>query len=177
MSTSHPTTADLALESREHLTHFVLDRVATLVDELGFGWTPRPDAPDTYPALRRAFAISRETGEPLPVSNENSASVIFTNPEGNFAFRFLHDCSHVLHGLSFSLPDEFELAVLHLEDLQSAGFDPDTPEYKLLRADTLGQLIVNAVAKRFPFEQERFGITCLRDGFDRGILDELQRSR
>lgn len=177
MSTSHPTIADPVLESREHLTHFVLDRAAFLVDNLGCSWTAQADAPDTYPALRRAFAHSRVTGEPLPVSNENSDSVIFTNPDVNYAFRFWHDCSHVLQGLSFSLPDEFELAILHLEDLQNAGFDPDTAEYKLLRADTLGQVIVNAIAKRFPFEQERFGVTCLRDGFERGILDELQRSR
>ncbi|MFI8771886.1 hypothetical protein ACIGKQ_06965 [Gordonia sp. NPDC062954] len=105
----------------------------------------------------------------------NSASVILTSPDANFAWRFVHDIAHVERGLSFSLPDEYELALWHLSELERDGFSTDSFEYAFLKADTLGQVIINAVVRRFPADQELFDLECQLYGFEQGILREIRR--
>ena len=68
-------------------------------------------------------------------------AVILTSPDANFAWRFVHDVAHVERGLSFSLPDEYELALRQLSELERDGFAPDSLEYAFLKADTLGQAV------------------------------------
>lgn len=167
-------TEDIA-QARHNLTAWVMDTATDLARSEGFAWTPRAGAPSTYPDLCAAYARSKRSGGSLPVSSENSAAVILTSPDANFAWRFVHDCAHVRLGLSFSLTDEWELALWHLSELERAGFATDSVEYAFLRADTLGQVTINAVARRFPGDQERFDLECQRYGFDYGILREIRR--
>ncbi|GAC54472.1 hypothetical protein HGA01_18080 [Gordonia amicalis] len=162
-------------QARRSLTRWVCTTAKAIARECGFAWTPQPDAPSTYPDLCAAHARSVESGESLPVSSENSASVILTSPDANFAWRFVHDVTHVERGLSFSLPDEYELALWHLSELEREGFGPHSLEYAFLKADTLGQVIINAVARRFPADQELFDLECQRYGFEQGILREIRR--
>ncbi|MBX4170322.1 hypothetical protein K3M35_16930 [Rhodococcus sp. DMU2021] len=161
--------------AREALSCWVFTTATVKTQECGFGWTPRPDAPSTYMDLRAAYSHAKERGGSLPVSSENSLSVILTSPDANAAWRFVHDMAHVEHDLSFSLPDEYELALWHLSELERAGFRPHSLEYAFLKADTLGQVIINAVAKRFPDDQELFALECQRCGFEQGILREIHR--
>ena len=63
----------------------------------------------------------------------------------------------------------------HLSELERAGYSPDSLEYAFLKADTLGQVIVNATARRFPEDQARFALDCQQLGFERGILREIRR--
>lgn len=161
--------------ARKALTEWVMTTVTKFSDRLGFCWVAHPQAPSAYPDLCAAFAQSQRTGEPLPVSSENSAAVILTSPEANFAWRFVHDVSHVERGLSFSLADEYELAVWHLSELERAGFAPDSLEYAFLKADTLGQVTINAVTHRFPHNQEVFDLECQQLGFEIGVLREIRR--
>lgn len=102
-------------------------------------------------------------------------AVILTSPDANFAWRFVHDVAHVERGLSFSLPDEYELALRQLSELERDGFAPDSLEYAFLKADTLGQVIINAVTRRFPADQELFDLECQQFGFEQGILREIRR--
>ncbi|QGS27136.1 hypothetical protein FOB84_16680 [Gordonia bronchialis] len=162
-------------QARRRLTRWVFTAAATRVQECGFAWIPQPDAPSTYPDLCAAYVNSQETGDPLSVSSENSSTVILMSPEFNFAWQFVHDIAHVELGLSFSLPDEYELALRHLSELERAGFARDSLEYAFLKADTLGQVIINAVARRFPSDQELFDLECQRYGFEQGILREIRR--
>lgn len=141
----------------------------------GFGWLATAEAPSTYQQLRGAYAASQATGAPLPVSNLHCESSVFPRPEDNIAFRFWHDCSHVRLGLSFSLEDELELATWHLAQAEQAGFTPGSLGYRLLEADHVGQVLVQAVGGRFPFDQEAFVLTCAQFGLGIGVLAELRR--
>ncbi|MAU84010.1 MAG: hypothetical protein CME34_19500 [Gordonia sp.] len=170
----HVSTEEIAT-ARTSLTRWVDQVAAVTACTAGFGWVTTEDAPTTYPDLCAAYVHSQRTGEPLPVSSKNSASVILTSPGANFAWRFVHDTSHVHKKLSFSLRDEYELALCHLEELKRDGFSPDSLEYAFLKADTLGQVIINAVARRFPGDQELFDLECQRFGFEQGILREIRR--
>ncbi|RMB77652.1 hypothetical protein AYK61_15405 [Rhodococcus sp. SBT000017] len=161
--------------ARCNLTEWVFSSATSKASACGFNWTPRPDAPSTYPELRAAFSHSMESGDPLAVSSENSTSVILSSCDANFAWRFVHDVAHVERGLSFSLADEYELALWHLSELERDGFSPDGLEYAFLKADTLGQVTINAVAKRFPVDQELFDLECQQFGFEQGVLRELRR--
>lgn len=169
------TTAEIQA-ARQRLSAFVLDQEQHTRQRLGFAWHPTPNAPATYPDLKCAFAHSQDTGESLPVSSEHTAAVIFVSPEVNLAFRYLHDSAHVLLGLDFTLPDEYELALWHLHQLEAVGYRRGDVEWEFLRADTLGQVLINAIGHRFPTDQQRFDLDCALKGFDHGVLAELRRT-
>lgn len=161
--------------ARVAVAKFVRLQAQETAAAVGFGWVATAEAPSTYQQLRGAFAASQATGVPLPVSNLHCESSVFPNPEDNIAFRFWHDCSHVRLGLSFSLEDELELATWHLAQAEQAGFTPGSLGYRLLEADHVGQVLVQAVGGRFPFDQEAFVLTCAQFGLGIGVLAELRR--
>lgn len=174
MSTPYRT-APGPLGARINLSRFVRDQAERAADELGFHWAGVAEAPSTYQQLRGAFEHSKRTGEPLAVSNLYCDDTVFMEPRDNVAFRFWHDTSHCRLGLSFSLPDEWELTLWHLAQLEEAGLGPETTEYELLRMDLLRQVILLGIAQRFPFNQGEFTRTCGELGLDAGILHELRR--
>ena len=161
----------------EELSAFILGRAQGLAEQLGFGWRPCPDAPARYDVLQQAFAHSERTGDPLPVSDEHSSSVIYTDAAVNFAMRFWHDVSHVRSGLSFQLVDELELAHVQLDELVQAGFPHGGLVWKLLYADLAGQSYLLAVSGRFPADQRSFALRCLQLGLDRGIIATARAER
>lgn len=161
--------------AREHLSQFVRQQAADAATALGFGWVGVADAPSTYPALQAAFINSRQTGKPLPISDLYCEDTVFIEPADNIAFRFWHDTSHCRLNLSFSLPDEWRLVLHHLAALEAAGFGSVTDEYRLLRLDLLGQLILLGIAGRFPLNQGQFTRSCAELGLDAGVLIELGR--
>lgn len=166
---------DLRL-GREVLSQFVVHQAEQTATEVGFGWRPCPDAPNRYDVLQRAYAHSVRTGACLPISSANQDSVVFTSSEVNVAMRFLHDVNHCRRKLSFALPDELELGLWHLSELEAAGFAPHTTVWRLLHADLIGQATVMAYVRRFPHDQAAFVRGCISHGFDRGLLSELRRS-
>lgn len=161
--------------AREAISEFVSSQAEQACLEVGFGWTAQPDAPATFGDLRAAFQRAASTGEPLPVSDEHSDSVIFTSPSVNFAMRYWHDVNHVRRNLSFDLADELELSLWHLSVLEVSGFRRGTLVWQLLRADLVGQVYVMALSRRFPLDQARFAVDCADDGFDHGVLAEIRR--
>lgn len=163
------------LGARLTLTRFVREQAVRTTEELGFGWVASETAPATHQQLRGAFAHSERTAEPLPVSSLFCDNTIYVEPSANVCFRFWHDTNHVQQGLSFSLEDEWELALWHLEQLAVAGLGPDSREHQLLRQDLVGQIILLSVGGRFPFNQADFTSTCGELGLDAGILAELRR--
>lgn len=174
MSISHGTAPDLLL-ARQHLSQFVRQQAAQAATLLGFDWIGVADAPSTYPALQAAFAQSQRTSQPLPISNLYCTDTIFVEPEDNICFRFWHDTSHCRLGLTFALPDEWRLTLHHLTQLEQAGFGPGSEEYRLLRLDLLGQIILLGIAGRFPHSQGHFTRTCAALGLDAGLVAELDR--
>jgi hypothetical protein len=173
---THHRTAKGQLGARGNLSRFVQQQADQAAEALGFEWIGTPEAPATYPQLRAAFAHSAKTGEPLPVSSEYCDDTVFLEPGDNVAFRFWHDVSHCRRlGLSFALPDEWELTLWHLNQMLAAGYAPSSLEYQLLRLDLLGQIILLGIAGRFPFNQGEFTRTCHEMGLDVGVLTELRR--
>lgn len=163
------------LAARRNLTRFVTQQAEEAQDVLGFGYLPCADAPSTFESLRRAFARSVRTGEPLPVSDEHSDSVIFTEPAANFSLRYWHDVNHVRRRLTFNLVDELELSLFHLSALVKVGFPECSLEWQLLHADLIGQVYLMSLTRRFPLDQQRFGMACLSEGFDQALLNDARR--
>jgi hypothetical protein len=161
--------------ARETISEFVIAQAEQTRLEVGFGWSPQPDAPSRFDVLQTAFAGATSTGEPLPVSDEHSDSVIFTGSSINFAMRYWHDVNHVRRNLSFDLIDELELSLWHLSVLEASGFGEDTLVWQLLHADLVGQVYVMALSRRFPLDQARFAGDCVGAGFDQGVLAEIRR--
>lgn len=162
-------------DARARLSAWVIERAEATAKRVGFRWAPSAHAPSTYADLCMAVFASSVVGQPLAVSSQHSDAVILISPETNYAWRFVHDVGHVERKLTFSLPDEFELALWHLDELERDGFSPSSLEYAFLKADTLGQVIVNALTRRFPEDQARFALDCQQFGFEQGILREIGR--
>ncbi|MEY1676109.1 hypothetical protein AB4Z55_18230 [Gordonia sp. ABKF26] len=162
-------------DARARLSAWVHERAEATAERVGFRWAPSAHAPSIYADLCMAVFASSVVGHPLAVSSQHSDAVILISPEANYAWRFVHDVAHVERKLTFSLPDEFALALWHLDELERDGFSPDALEYAFLKADTLGQVIVNALARRFPEDQARFALECQQFGFEQGILREIAR--
>lgn len=165
----------ISQSDRWHLQQLVTTKAQLLSKEIGFDWVGSPLAPSTYQQLRGAYQHSVSTGYPLPVSNLFCERTIYLNPSDNVAFRFWHDASHVRLGLSFQLEDELELANWHLAEVKAAGYDEDTSVYRLLQHDLLGQVFLQGVIGRFPFDQEAFVATCMIQGLTVGLLSEIRR--
>lgn len=162
-------------QATDTLSRFIEQQARATASKVGFGYVLTPDAPNTYPALRAAFAHSVDTGTPLPISSENSDAVIYAAPSVNPALRFWHDVNHVRRQLDFGLIDELELSLWHLSELENAGHPPGSLVWRLLHADRTGQACVQAFGRRFPFDQRHFVISCATAGFDHGLLAELRR--
>ena len=157
--------------ARRTLTEFMVDRADQTASEVGFKWIATPDAPNEYEVLKAAYRNSVETGAPLPISSEHNDDVIYTNVEGNVAFRFVHDVHHVKFGLTFKVVDELDLALWHLAELEGEGFDRSSVPWRMLHADLVGQAQLIAVSGSFPRDQRRFVSRCLLGGFERGLID------
>lgn len=177
MSIDNPTddSVDVYERATKNLSAFVVDQAKKMAAKNGFGWVPRPDAPDTHPLLVRAHQVSRMTGQPLPVSSLFCDTVMFTHPSINHAFRYWHDSLHIDTGLTFMLPDELELSLHHLALSERGGLHKHSLEYALLRIDMVGQNYLLGVAKRFAIDQGQFVRDCLRYGIDEGVLREARR--
>ena len=163
-------------DAATELERFVLG-LATYAGQLeGFGWVGDPDAPNDYDALCRAYAHSKATGSPLPVSNRHDERTIYRTRAGNMAFRFWHDVTHVKLGCDFGLEGETRVAMAQLDILRGFGFDPRSPEYRLLFADTFGQTVYNLVVESFPDDQATFVHTTLADGLAEAIREALRNA-
>jgi hypothetical protein len=159
-----------------NLQRFVLIHAAAMRELAGFGWEAAADAPADYRSLLRAYARSRVTGSPLPVSDEHSEPSIYGGLDGNVAFRFWHDLTHVLLGRGFDLDGEVEVANAQLDVLHAAGFKPGTLEFELFHADTLGQTLCGAATGAFPRDQACFARVSLESSLTRAIQSEWTRS-
>jgi hypothetical protein len=144
---------------------------------LGFGWRASPVAPADFPALVREYETARISRLPFRVSCLHSDSVIYDSSETNLALRFWHDTNHVLHGLTFALDDERELADRHLQALRAEGFGPTTFEHQLIHADIFGQVYFQIVTGSFVRNQLRFDTNCVLFGVDEAVAQEYSALR
>jgi hypothetical protein len=163
------------LVPRGNLGRFVVDQAEKAKVEHRISYVPSSAAPSTYPSLRVAYRTAVGDGTPFPVSPAHCQQTMFTRPQFNWAFRFVHDLEHVARALTFSVEDELVMGMYHLEALRAAGYVPDSPEHKLLHADTIGQTYCFALLGRFPYNQRRFDYDCVDLCVDAAV--ELEAAR
>jgi hypothetical protein len=162
-------------DARTNLRRFVLIEAGAAAQMVGFRWRGDPHAPADYRALLLAYARSRLTGAPLPVSDEHIESTIYGDGDGNLAFRFWHDVTHLRLGHGFDLDGEIEVARAQLDVLAAAGFPPGSLEFELFHADTLGQTLCGVATGHFPTDQICFARLSLTSTLAWAIRDQLHR--
>lgn len=163
--------------ARHNLTRHIHREAERIIQRAGFGWYATADAPSTYKDLKAAYVQCVERRQPLPVSDENSETVIWDQPQDNFIYRFVHDMSHVEMGLGFTPCDEFELAHRMLARLERSGYRSDSLEWQLYAADAVGQTMFYAITKRFVTDQLQYAVDVVAYGLDRAIVLEMERQR
>jgi hypothetical protein len=161
---------------RMSLGRFISEQARKAAAEHRMRYVPSADAPSSYPALLLVYRTRARTGSRFPVSPEHSQQTIFTRPQINWAFRFVHDLEHVRCRLSFSPFDELQVGAHHLEALETAGYGPKSVEHKLLHADTIGQARCVTLLGRFPYNQRRFDFDCVKHGLDTALKLEALRA-
>lgn len=147
--------------ARDNLTRFVTDKAHALSKALGFGFEDTTQAPTDFEALKRAYEYSLKTLKPLPVWSGACENTIFTNFHGNLAFRFWHDILHCTLDRGFDFYSEIEVGYNMLESV-IREFGIDSLEYKLLKADTIGQTTYYKHYKAFPENQLQFAIDYIK---------------
>jgi len=162
--------------ARTNLNRFVLVQAGATAQLVGFGWQADPDAPADYRSLLTAYVRSQVTGCPLPVSNAYTEPSIYGTTEGNLAFRFWHDVTHVRLHQGFDLDGEIEVATAQLDVLGAAGFQPGSLEFELFHADTLGQTLCGLATGDFPRDQMCFARLSLESSLTLAIRTELEKS-
>lgn len=163
--------------AQNRLSDWVMEDANRTERRLLFGWAPTHDAPNRYEDLVAAFWLSHKEGRPLPVSDENTSSVVFGSPDANMAYRYLHDVGHVEMELSFSSSDEYDLARWQMRRFERAGFSSADLEWHLLQADALGQVMYYALTKQYVLDQLQFALDCVRHVLSTGLHLEMERHR
>jgi hypothetical protein len=103
----------------------------------GFGWAAGEVAPDTYAKLIAEFQGCMNTLKPFRVWSGASDCTIFTSPQINHAFRFVHDTDHVILQADLSHDGEVKVIIpFIMEVFHAAGFVAAV----LCACDLLGQL-------------------------------------
>jgi hypothetical protein len=160
---------------RENLGRFVLHEAERAGVEHGISYVPSINAPSTYDELLTTYAACIHSGAPFPISPDNCQRTIYTSPQINWAFRFVHDLVHIDNRLSFTPLDEVAVGAIQLEALRAARYGPGSVEHRLLHADTIGQTFCSAVLGRFPYNQRLFVYDCLHYGVDAAVEREAVR--
>lgn len=161
--------------ARETLTAFVWERAEAARARTGVAWQFTPDAPNTYRALRRAWDTSLAEGVPLPISNTDCESVIFTTPDGNAAYRYWHDVTHLERERNFTNPHELDMAHFHLWDAEQQGLTRGSLAWRLLRADAMGNVLHWSIYREYVLNQEVFILNAVQFGLDAALVAEAAR--
>jgi len=168
------THSDLAAATAE-LSEFVMLMADRTRERTGIGWEPTPDAPNSWKALKAAWQHSLDTGEPLPIYDGASESVVFTNAEANIAYRFWHDVTHLGRRRNFTTAHEIDMAAFHLWEAERHGLERGSLPWRLVQADSLGQTLHWAVLHEFVLDQRVFVLNVLQFGIETALLAEMAR--
>ena len=159
--------------ARINLSEFVTGLADETAAEFGVSWRGSPCAPATLAGITAEFRTAVMTGLPVRVSSLFCNSTIYIRPEDNVAFRFVHDSRHYFLQAGFETESELLVASCHLSRLQLAGFGPDSIEFRLLYADTVGQVVFLAETGQFMINQLRFALRCVDGPLQDAIAAEI----
>ncbi|MDB9846207.1 hypothetical protein OAC41_05525 [Acidimicrobiales bacterium] len=187
------------ITARNNIGHFIIQQAQQRANNLGFGFIPSDQAPETYEGLQQAYLRSTLTRAPLPVTSRARSGRLRTTeqrcerydraseigyhyvsrellgPDIGLSALFWHDTNHVRLGASFSLDHEDELADWQLHQLRHAGLRQDTLEYRIMDADTRGQIACTRALDRAPTDTRQFTQWCLDGGLPMAL--ELEATK
>ena len=157
--------------ARRNLTNFWIGTAARYHRVYGIGYREveglaQEFSLDAMVALRTACMAA---AEPFPVLEGFSDKTIFTNKEGNWAFRFMHDMEHIAQKKGFGYQEERDVAHMHVRDVRDV-FGLNSIESALTVADTFGSLLYFAEYKDHPKDQLGYALQyldCYLDEFPR----------
>lgn len=121
-----------------NLDRFMIGHAAKFRRIHGFSYEESPNAPETFEALKNEYRHSRRYMKPFRVFDGASDDCVYSR-EGNYAFRFWHDLTHVLADADLTFHGEVK-AIMHQLPVVIGQFGADSLEVKIFEADTLGQL-------------------------------------
>lgn len=146
--------------ARKTLTDFMIRRAARVAKDIGFSYEPSDIAPDSYEAVCAEYRDCILHCRAFRVWSGASDKTIYTMPEGNYAFRFLHDIAHAAHKLDFSLAGELAAGAYQIADVTQA-FGYDSLERQLIVLDTKGQIEYFHAHGEFPEDQLQWTLSQL----------------
>lgn len=158
--------------ARINLTEWINYSAGETADELGVTWRGSPCAPSSLLEVIEEFRAGTLTGLPVRIFNRFCDNTIYVTPEDNVAYRFVHDSRHVFLQAGFDTEAELLVASCHLARLAHCGYGPETIEYRLLYADTVGQVLFTAKHRSFVANQLRFALRCLDRDVHQAIAEE-----
>lgn len=142
--------------ARAAYTRFAIQSAARLAKEVGFSYEPASVAPDTYEKVQAEYAECSQSHRGFRVWNGACDNVVFTNAEGNYAFRFWHDVvSHGAGKLAFDTSDEVKAGMMWVRKV-AAEFGSQSLECQIAYADTVGQTLYCDKHGDFPVDQLGF---------------------
>lgn len=157
----------------ESLGHWMVHQAHKKARIIGFGYAPAADAPDTYDGIREEYRQSMMMRKAFRVWSGGSESTIYGTPEANYAFRYLHDTTHVEVQGDFTFQGEAKTALSAFRPvLQAFG---DSLESRVYLADSLGQVHYNTqTCGQFPADQAQFVTFVVLRGEGLGIHGFMQ---
>lgn len=165
--------------ARAAYTLFTIKAAARLAKEVGFSYEALPHAPGSDMAhidrdIQSAYHASMTHHCAFPVWDGACDNTVFTNREGNYAFRFWHDVvSHCSHGLGFDTDSELKAGMQWVERV-AGEFGAQSVEAMIAYADTCGQTLFCQQTGEFPADQLAFVTHYLNVGDDHGTLKALE---
>ena len=120
---------------------------------------------DDYPGFL-SNVRSEGNGVMLTIYNGNSDTSVYSNPQSNLSFRFIHDVIHLENNLGFSFDDEMKVAQIMFAEFEAIGVKLSDIASRILTAETAG---MNLYAKRydsFPINQAAFIDSCISKGIN-----------
>ena len=120
---------------------------------------------DDYPGFLRNVR-SEGNGVMITIYSGNSDSCVYSNPQSNLSFRFIHDVIHLENNLSFSFDDEMKVSQIMSAEFEAIGVELSDVANRILTAETAG---MNLYAKRnnsFPINQAAFIDSCISKGIN-----------
>ncbi|WPH18246.1 hypothetical protein [Variovorax paradoxus] len=146
--------------ARKQLTDWTIERAARMARDIGFSYEPATDAPNTFEEVCAEFGACTRERRGFRVWVGASDKTIYTTPEGNYAFRYMHDVMHAVFKHPFDLAGEIGLARRYLAMVR-AKFGKDSLEARMVWIDTAGQSMHHDSHGEFPEDQMAFLLDCI----------------
>lgn len=160
--------------ARRYLGATIASRAALKAAQYGVEWEPVTLAPSTLSDMTQTFVACQKSGRPFPVDTSWSSQDLFLTAAQQYAWRFLRAVGQIEEGGGESFPDQLELGLWCLAQLDVTKTPPGSVVWRLLHAETVGRLYVRAISGRTVTDSVTFALASLTLGVDEAIADAVE---